>query len=488
MKYIYVIVYVIAFSMQSVGQTAFDYFLSGDECFYNFDNPNYTEAIKFYNKAIELDPEYVDAYYQIAACYERQSNYESALNTYNTILPLIKHDSSNYKYKVYFNMGDIYTQIGSSYETKQFYEIEEYEKNKDEINRTISLREKYYKYAIENYQNAFASRTTNNFDHLIFQNLYTLFNNIGNCYFDLKDYDKAIENYNSSLKYLNKKDISYKIYRTIAWESIGDCYKGKDENKKAIEWYTKVLNDDSKNINVIIKLGDIYYYKNNYKFAKKQYEDALSLIEKEIKDNPNSYFKSSLKMNLVYINKNLGLINMSLKNYYAAESNFTAAFNIVKTKQLRNLLIQASVIFNASLQGWVPCLNKYGEPIISSAKEMYFYNPKKVKNISKSIKQVWLMSITIPIENLSFEDSQSNNDESITESAIELTSRKYATWLTLDEMDCTNDKGRSVQFIKYDSEGNIIDSYSLSKDEIKWDENVPNSIGEALFEFVCNKK
>jgi len=56
------------------------------------------------------------------------------------------------------------------------------------------------------------------------------------------------------------------------------------------------------------------------------------------------------------------------------------------------------------------------------------------------------------------------------------------------EMDCANDKGRSIQFIKYDSEGNIIDSYSPSKKEIEWDENVPNSIGEGLFEFICNKK
>lgn len=51
-----------------------------------FDQEQYDAALKYYQKAIELNPNYVVAYYNVANIYYNQGNYSAAKNYLNKIV------------------------------------------------------------------------------------------------------------------------------------------------------------------------------------------------------------------------------------------------------------------------------------------------------------------------------------------------------------------------------------------------------------------
>jgi len=68
-----------------------------------YDQEKYREAIALYNKALEKDNKYTNAYYNIGLCYEYLEKYDSAIVCYNNILDI----DSKYKY-AYYELGYSY--------------------------------------------------------------------------------------------------------------------------------------------------------------------------------------------------------------------------------------------------------------------------------------------------------------------------------------------------------------------------------------------
>ncbi len=122
-------------------------------------------------------------------------------------------------------------------------------------------------------------------------------------YFDRRDYEKAIENYNMAIL-LNPLFSEAYFGRALSY------YKLK-EYDKAIADYTKTLELDPKNPIIYNNRGDSYYRKGDFVAAIKDYDKAIML-------NPN-YMKA-------YYNR--GLCYASLEQYDKAVEDFSKVIEL----------------------------------------------------------------------------------------------------------------------------------------------------------------
>jgi len=68
-----------------------------------YDQENYAGAIKYYNKAIEINPDFSKAYYNLGIVYRNQGNYSDAIKCYKKAIELNPSYSAAYS-----NLGNVY--------------------------------------------------------------------------------------------------------------------------------------------------------------------------------------------------------------------------------------------------------------------------------------------------------------------------------------------------------------------------------------------
>ena len=212
-------------------------------------------ALEDYNKAIEINPNYVHVNFNRGLVYHNQGNIQLALEDYNKS---IKIDS---------NYTDAYNNIGSIY----------YEQGKNKLalknfNRVIKMNPRYAG---------------------VYNNRGLVYEKLGQKELALKDYNKAIEiDPNLSESYLNR----------------GSVYEKLEQKELALKDYNKAIEIDPNRAKFYINRG--LFYKN-----LEQKELALEDFSKAIEVNPNEaesyYFRG-------YIYRELGRIELALEDYSRA--------------------------------------------------------------------------------------------------------------------------------------------------------------------------
>jgi tetratricopeptide (TPR) repeat protein len=217
-------------------QTAEEWFWKGIEVFHNAD---YKNAIEYFKKAIELKPDYADAYFNMGvAYYDWDGQYEKSIECYKKAV-VLNHNYAD----AYCNMGIAYTDWKGQYEK-----------------------------AIECYQKAI----------VLNPNYADAYCNMGIVYADWKrEYEKAIECY--------KKAIELKPDLPVAFFNMGNSYrKWNRQYEKAIECYEKAIELKPDYVIAYDNMGGVYYIWNKqYKSAIECYEKAIKCYEKKIELNPN---------------------------------------------------------------------------------------------------------------------------------------------------------------------------------------------------------
>lgn len=61
----------------------------------------------------------------------------------------------------------------------------------------------------------------------------------------------------------------------------------------------------------------------------------------------------------------------------------------------------------------------------------------------------------------------------------------FNTTKTLEEMDCSGKRRRTLTLTQYSKSGNAINSYTRSYAE--WRYVIPDTVGENVYKFVCNR-
>lgn len=219
-------------------------------------------AIKYYSKSIELNPS-INTYKKRARLFERVNNLESAIKDMQIV------------YKIYPENQQALTDLYKIHAIESYYNdyykttIDLYEKL-FKINPAVSfnkdiLLDSFNKYALSQFnlkKYANAIKYWKSASKLKKESKLTFYN-IGLSYLKLNNFDKAIQNLNTSLK----KDPEYreakKMLAKVYFES-GNNHFAKEQYEKAIDLYTKSIEYDSHNKQSLqqrakskLKIGDI---------------------------------------------------------------------------------------------------------------------------------------------------------------------------------------------------------------------------------------
>jgi len=262
------------------------------------------EAIKNYNKAIELKADYARAYYYAGIIYVGKKDLDKAIDYFKKFLDLKPSYPNNveacitlaflnffkYDYKTadeyfkkvieyspdkaeaYYDVGDIYYDRIKNMDKAMEYFKRAVELKPDFADAysylgTISREKEDYSKAIEYYEKAIQLKPNSKAE-------YAALNGIGTAYFYKQDFDKAIEFYKKALD-LKIDDVDANIYF-----NIGIAYIRKQDYDKSMEYLKKVIELNPKHVKAYRAMGSIYSMKHNYTKAIEFYEIAIKLDPK----------------------------------------------------------------------------------------------------------------------------------------------------------------------------------------------------------------
>ncbi|PSB04588.1 tetratricopeptide repeat-containing S1 family peptidase [Merismopedia glauca] len=270
----------------AVAPKADDFYLQAND---KYEKGNYQEAIENYTKAIEIDPQYTNAYNNRGIAYGNLGNYQQAISDYARAIALNPQDPD-----AYYNRGNAYDDLG------------EYQKAISDYDRAITLNpqdlEAYnnrgiayrklgdYQKAISDYNRAIALNPRS-------PNPYY---NRGIAYTNVGEYQKAISDYDLAIA-LNPKSSNAYYNRGIAYGNLG-------EYQKAISDYDRAIALNPKSSNTYDNRGSAYGNLGEYQKALADFNQAIALNPK----SANAYY-------------NRGLVYRKLGNYQKAIADFTEA-------------------------------------------------------------------------------------------------------------------------------------------------------------------
>lgn len=239
---------------------------------------NLSAAIDYYNKTIELDPNFIFSFSSLGDIYTNQNSFEEAEKFYNKALNI----DCNHVYTNHM-LGNLYKRINKTDDAEKHYKIA-IKKDSNYFYSyyglgNIYFQRKEFENAVEMYEKALA--LDNNFYDAIF--------GLGVAYHHKKNYEKAIDHYNKYLERYND-DID-------AYNNLGNSYKSNNNFLLAEENYRKALD-----INPLYEKP--YFNFGNLLYKQEKYSDAKELLKKylELKKDEDSLYEFA-KMRIEKINK-----------------------------------------------------------------------------------------------------------------------------------------------------------------------------------------
>lgn len=162
------------------------------------------------------------------------------------------------------------------------------------------------------------------------KNLVVIQSNLGSIYFEQKQYLKAFNSFNASLKIIRDQKLKTSEARILI--KIGELYLRLDELDLAMEYFDEslticVANKISKNN----QIGTLFLKKAEIYFKKEQYQQAIQYLDQAIKEfiNTNNNYSLSecylllAKVNSKLLNKERALdyLETSLAIYYEIDNH-----------------------------------------------------------------------------------------------------------------------------------------------------------------------
>jgi tetratricopeptide (TPR) repeat protein len=253
---------------------------------------NQRGAVDAFNKAIELNPKYTEAYVNRGVAFGNLGDYRQAIRDLDKAIEL------NPAWAL------AYTNRGWVYSMKR-----EYDKAIEDVNKAIAIDPKDGKaYVIRG--NSFLQK--GQYDGAIEESCKVIAMNPkydraymlrAIAFSEKKQYDKAIEDLNKVIE-LNPNDLLVYGFRAAIFHKQG-------QYDKAIEDYSKLIANKPND-------SDAYFLRAGCYDEKGQYDKAVEDLNKTISINPKSYG--------AYIGR--GIINYKKRDYYGAIEDFNKAIDL----------------------------------------------------------------------------------------------------------------------------------------------------------------
>ncbi|WP_353094020.1 tetratricopeptide repeat protein [Tissierella praeacuta] len=284
---------------------------------------NLDEAIKYYVKLLDINPERTEAYSAIASMLEEKAQHSTGgkrRNYYNEALKyrdkLIEIQETGYNYLVrgltLSRLGRVEECIDNYLKSIELDPTNPYSYNNLGVNYH-NLEE--YDKALEYYLKSI--------EYVEEDETYLPFNNIAKTYRILEQYDKAEEYLKKGLERFPNSNVFYeslsKLYPIMGkydegikiceehMENVedadineiirtkGDFYRLKGDLSKAKYYYEDAICKDKNNIDAYFDLGRFYIYQNKYRKALQYYKKALKYVDKTDYDNLSDiYFRMAM--------------------------------------------------------------------------------------------------------------------------------------------------------------------------------------------------
>lgn len=216
----------------------------------------YGFALEKYNKALEIDPEFASAYNNRGNAYRDLGKYDQAVSDYNRALQLDPDDAKPYANRglTYYHLRDyrraiedydkaisLDPKLAGAYNNRAiaWIELEELDKALDDLNQAIKLD----------------------------PNLAVAYNNRGALYDRLGKHEQAIADLNKAVK-LNQR-------LAIAYANRGLVNLKLDKYEQAVMDYSKAIDLDPRKDDYYIQRGHAYIGLKRYNEATVDFEKAL---------------------------------------------------------------------------------------------------------------------------------------------------------------------------------------------------------------------
>lgn len=219
---------------------------------FHFTNKSFEEAIDSYEKAIEIDPMFGQAYNNLALIQFAQGNYNEAILLYKKSIKLLK---SNQERAVAWNgLGNSYRRIKDYQNARIAYQ------NASNLDQEKGGA----------YEGLTAFETDE--DHKTPE----FWNDLGKLFFKIGVYDKAANAFKQAIRSDPKSGIAYSyLARTLT---------ARGQYKEAIVLYQKsvsLLKNSKERATVLYWLGDTYRKLNEYDNALQAYQNAAIINEEK---------------------------------------------------------------------------------------------------------------------------------------------------------------------------------------------------------------
>lgn len=315
---------------------------------------------KYRESLAKLDADYEirGSFYLVSGIYYRnKGEYNKALTVFQTIVQKFNNNEildRKMIFNTYAYIADLYMKMGLYDKVYEYYSLTAKSIPDDQEFQPVYryLQKLYmgsYFYRIKNYQlsKKYYQLALNSKPKQCLKNpwkgyLISNYNILGLIYQKLGDYDSTFLCLDKSIR-LQKEDDAGLL---DTYEYYGDCLFNFKEYDSAIEFYQKIYDKlnisdnlhEYKKVRILTKIGSVYQHQQNFFKAVKMYQHALSLIYKDHSYESNVYKnpvlqsiqadKSIIKLFILKSNALYGLagnvsqpevfIKESLKTYFLA--------------------------------------------------------------------------------------------------------------------------------------------------------------------------
>ncbi|GAB4115923.1 MAG: hypothetical protein Kow00103_11120 [Candidatus Caldatribacteriota bacterium] len=257
---------------------------------------DYLQAVNYFQKAIQNNPDYKEPHYYLALCYYYLRDYDSSIRQWKEVIRLDPFDNSA---KLYLNKAEEEKRYGretlSHFDTGYDYYIRgEYEKAVQEFNQSLNFNPAYEKARqflarayyqldqMDKYREEIGkiSESKREEEQGKAEDYYKL----GYEFYYLKDYDVAIDELKKALN-INRNHYAARFL-------LGECYFQKNEYQLAQTEYEEIVNSKEENEYIddaLLGSGWCFYLRGEYQQAIDRFFRLIS-----------NYPKSNLALQATY--------------------------------------------------------------------------------------------------------------------------------------------------------------------------------------------
>jgi tetratricopeptide (TPR) repeat protein len=319
---------------------AITFYRQGDT-FYNL--KSYDRALQAYEKALEIRPEYAEAWIGKGNVQQASGNSKAALNSYEKAIQIQPRN-----WQAWVGRAQVLDKLGKSQEAIDTYkgaiQIDKNAKEAWQGLAQIQMRLKQYPEAIHSfdrllkiedndafawYQKGWAWQNLRDYQEAlkaydkaveIKPDLSSAWYQKGNVLMNLRKDEEAVQAYEKAVQFQPKLD--------IAWYSLGIALSRLGRNEEALNAYTQATQVRANN-------GEAWYQKGWTLHQLKRYDEAISAYETVIRLFPKNEQAWYNKGNVLYILKRYEDAIAAYQQTVALKKNYYQAWN-----SLGNSLLQ----------------------------------------------------------------------------------------------------------------------------------------------------